>query len=129
MRQITSHRGNVSGPTNLDNAITIDVLDAPGDGGANHEYRISVRAEGSRPSPPETLLTFQNGPLLVAGNNGISVESLLAVVIDRLEGFQSGKFACESNQAALDSTRSALHALLSRREDRQRREVLGTHKV
>lgn len=127
MRQITTHRGNVSGPTNLDNFITIDVLDAPGDGGANHEYRLNVM--GDDEGPPATTLRFQNGPLLEAGHNGISVESLLAVVIDRLEGFQSGKFACESNQAALDSTRGALYALLSRREDRQRRAVLGTHFV
>lgn len=129
MRSIVTHRGKVDGPTNLDNSIAIDVLDEPGDGGACHEYRLSVTNTAGGPHPPETRLTFQNGPLLVAGNNGISVESLLAVVIDRLEGFQSGKFACESNQAALDSTRGALHALLSRREDRQRREVLGTHKV
>lgn len=125
MRSIVTHRGSVSGPTNLDNSIAIDVLDEPGDGGACHEYRINVMGDDEK--PPATLLHFQNGPLIESGHNGISVESLLAVVIDRLEGFQSGKFACESNQAALDSTRGALHALLSRREDRQRRQVLGTH--
>jgi len=123
MRQIVTHRGNVTGPTNLDNSIKITVLDEPGDGGACHNYMLTLEGQGS------VRLYFQNGPLKEAGVNGISVESLLAVVIDRLEGFQSGKFACESNQAALDSTRGALHALLSRREDRQRREVLGTHNV
>lgn len=127
MRQIVSHRGNVSGPTNLDNSISIEVLDEPGDGGACHVYRLNVMGDDEK--PPATTLRFQNGPLKEAGHNGLSIESLLAVVIDRLEGFQSGKFACESNQAALDSTRGALHALLSRREDRARREVLGTHGV
>lgn len=46
MRQIVTHLGNVTGPTNLDNQIDVFALDEPGDGGACHEYGIEVRDVG-----------------------------------------------------------------------------------
>jgi hypothetical protein len=51
---------------------------------------------------------------------------LLAILLDRLEGFQSGKFACHDNQIALDHIQSARLWLHKRTMDRVTRGVEGT---
>lgn len=58
---------------------------------------------------------------------GVTNEALLAVVIDRLEGFQSGPFACDENQTALDHARDSLAALHSRTRERFARGVENKH--
>lgn len=65
MRKITSHRVN---PAN--DVLTIEVLDEPGSGGANHCYEISGfhtkgNASSAAGADPEDRLTvlFQNGPI------------------------------------------------------------------
>lgn len=76
-------------------------------------------------------ISFQNGPVKEDGNgvNGITHEVLLAVLIDRLEGFQAGQYANPHNQLALDHLRGALEALHDRTRARIARGVEGTHKV
>lgn len=76
-----------------------------------------------------THLPFQNGPLMENGINGITQEALLAVLIDRLEGFQSGQFKCHDNQMALDSIQSARLWLHKRTLDRLARSVEGTNQL
>lgn len=56
-------------------------------------------------------------------------ENLLAIVIDRLEGFQSGKFACAENQDALDYARKCLQTLQNRTARREKEGKEGTHKI
>lgn len=56
-------------------------------------------------------------------------KDLHAIVIDRLEGFQAGDFACEENQVALEHIRSALKCLNARSRDRLIRGVEGTSKI
>lgn len=73
-----------------------------------------------------THIGFQNGPIKEEGYNGISQEALFAVIIDRLEGFQSGKFACRENAVALTHTETALLWLAKRTMDRLARSVEGT---
>jgi hypothetical protein len=89
-----------------------------GSGGANHFYIIRAGDEFGR-------LEFQRGGILEAGINGITNESLLAVVIDRLEGFQSGNFACRENAIALTRIQEALMWLNKRTADRLARGVEG----
>jgi hypothetical protein len=113
-RELTSHKVN-----GLNEAIKIEVLDEPGAGGANHEYLIA--AENSC-----LHISFQNGPIAEAGVNGISQEALLAVVEDRLKGFQSGPYACEDNAMALLSVQVAMSWLKHRTEGRVERGVEGT---
>ena len=74
-----------------------------------------------------TRLSFQNGPIKEAGVNGISQEALIAVLLDRLEGFQSGQYACRDNQLALDHLQYARLVLHKRAMDRAARGVEGTN--
>lgn len=71
-------------------------------------------------------LSFQNGPIKEAGVNGITQEALLAVLKDRLEGFQSGQFKCHDNEVALDHIESAKLWLFKRTLERVARNVEGT---
>lgn len=72
-------------------------------------------------------INFQNGPIKESGVNGISNESLLAIVEDRLLGFQSGQFACRENAIALTKLQEAMMWLQKRTRDRVARGVEGTN--
>lgn len=129
MRRIETHIVNV-----CNEHITIDVLDEPGDGGACHHYFMSgfhtkgnPAADSSCDDDTGVHLVFQNGPIPDMGVNGITHEALIAVVIDRLRGFQSGPFACQENHAAIGYLESAANALKCRTMDREARGVEGTH--
>lgn len=75
-----------------------------------------------------TPVFFQNGPIRDEGVNGISQESLIAILIDRLEGFQTGKFQCHDNEVALDHLQGARLWLHKRTMARAARGVEGTLK-
>lgn len=124
MRNLTDHKVN-----GLNEAIEIQVIDEPGQGGANHEYHIVLRAPDTDPTAPKRIfaLSFQNGPVKEAGFNGLSQEALLAVVIDRLRSFQAGPYACRENAIALTSLEEALMWLQKRTRDRMVRGVEGTN--
>lgn len=116
MEEITDHK--IAG---IDNLVTVMANDEPGPGNACHEYEISVKGV----ELPVGKISFQNGPLAEAGPNGLTNESLLAVVIHRLEGFQSGDFRCRENTLALTKMQEAMHWLQHRTADRLRRNVEG----
>jgi hypothetical protein len=134
MREITSHRVNPANDT-----LTITVLDEPGSGGACHHYTIGGFDTTTNPSDPfmeayggpatHSTVLFQNGPPAEVGVNGVTHEALLAILIDRLEGFQRGAFANDYNAAALAHLQSAQGCLLDRTRERMARGVEGTHKV
>lgn len=121
MRQITDHVVN-----GLNEAIKITVIDGPGSGGANHQYSIDLVGGAPESGGGTTLIHFQDGPIAEAGINGISNEALVAVVIDRLRGFQSGQFNCRDNAIALTHLEDALMRLQKRTRDRMARGVEGT---
>jgi len=100
-------------------------LDGIGFGGACHEYR--VKPVNGDQNPPLAMVSFQNGPIGENGVNGCHNEDLLAIVIDRLRGFQSGEFSCRENALALTKLEEALHWLNHRTSDRRRRGVEGTN--
>lgn len=153
MRTITDHKLN-----GLNEAIKITALDQPGPGGANHDYRISYgTTDGSLPFISSVKeIRFQNGPINEAGVNGISNEALLAILIDRMRGFQHGrkapiglqrtddssvmtdtntdfdfntrgKYASRENACALTHLEEALMWLQKRTRDRLARGVEGTY--
>lgn len=122
MRKLTDHKLN-----GLNDILDIDVLDEPGQGNANHVYSITAKTEQSAYPVGLADISFQNGPIKEFGVNGISNESLLAIVIDRLRGFQSGEYACEDNQIALESAEYCLNMLQKRTKDRLSRGVEGTN--
>lgn len=101
--------------------LNVSVLDEPGQGGACHWYAI----ENDRVTLAKIL--FQNGPIKELGVNGVTQESLLAIVIDRLRGFQAGAHSCRENAIALTHCEEALMWLQRRTVDRVKRGVEGTH--
>src|ERR1700761_8855443 len=124
MRELTSHKVN-----GLNEALTINAIDEPGAGGANHQYLLLL--------PPNAklhnftishegvglLIPFQKGPIAEAGVNGISGEALLAIVEDRLKCFQDGDYACRENALALTHIQEAMHWLHHRTRERLARGV------
>lgn len=125
--QLTSHKVN-----GLNEALNISVMDEPGAGGACHEYAISFTDNGHERSPNSArhgrncIISFQKGPITENGINGISIEALLAIVEHRLNGFQSGEYACRENAVALTKIQEAMMWLQKRTLDRMRRGVEGT---
>ena len=117
MRSLTSHKVN-----GLNDELVVSVLDKPGLGGACHKYRIASL---------DVLvdIEFQDGPISEAGVNGISQEALLAIVEDRLIGFQSGPYSCRENSIALTKIQEAMQWLQKRTRDRMARGVEGTRAV
>ena len=143
IRTITDHKVN-----GLNEAIEIIVCDEPGPGGANHRYDVLGHGEvifNIGPRMFGTSLRFQKGPISKPEDmNGITNEALLAVLIDRMRGFQyplvntidggtgfdfsqRGKFACRENACALTHLEEALMWLQKRTRDRMARGVEGTH--
>lgn len=109
--------------------------DEPTHGNASHEYSVTAQ-DGTVLG----VLRFQNGPVkeidpsgvgvgVVYGVNGLTNETLLAIVIDRLRGFQSSQYACRENALTLTKLEEALHWQLHRTRARQARGVEGTHTV
>lgn len=73
-----------------------------------------------------TTIKFQDRPV-PDGVAGVTNEFLLEILIDRLEGFQSGEFPCEENAKALEYCKAALSALVERHEKRVNRGVQGKY--
>lgn len=117
-RELSKHI--VSGDS-VNHQLKIEVLDEPGSGGANHKYDI---VKGARHF---VSVNFQDGPIAEAGVNGVTHEALLAILIDRMEGFQKGPYASPNNANALGHLDMALEALQRRTLERIARGVEGTH--
>jgi hypothetical protein len=115
MRELTKY------PHRYTKVIAMDEKQAPGMG--NHKYQIFTEDETF------AELSFQNGPIKEYGANGVMDENLIAIVIDRLEGFQSGPYACRENAIALTHLENALLWLNHRTAQREARGVEGTHAV
>jgi hypothetical protein len=136
MRNLTQHI--VEGDS-ANHQLTVGVEDQPGSGGANHLYRITGFNSESNPSDPWTAshgapgqhstILFQNGPIKEFGVNGVTHEVLLAILVDRMEGFQAGPFASDDNAIALNHMKAALGSLQKRTRARILRGVEGTHTV
>jgi hypothetical protein len=101
-------------------------MDDSGRYGASHNYVIAV----IQPDAPsiDTAIHFQEGPVKEVGVNGITGESLIAIVIDRLKGFQTGKFPCRENAIALTHLETALMWMNKRTAERIQKGVEGKDK-
>jgi len=116
MRTITIHHGS-----DLNRNLAISA-DEKAEGGASHVYSIDPVASAGCSL---ATIKFQKGALREVGFNGVSDEALLAIVIDRLRGFQSGPFSCRENALALTKVEEAMHWLNARTADRMARGVDG----
>lgn len=108
-------------PTNV---AAIDPRD-PNAGNASHTYGIQFGG------PKDVCrIQFQHGPRGVEGStSGVFDDDLLAIIVDRLEGFQSGPYACGENELALEHIRQAREALGLRVARRIQQGVLGANAV
>lgn len=124
MRTITDHKLN-----GLNEALEIHA-DAPGSGGASHNYTLFI-PDSVTLKPGVTVhtnLSFQNGPIATPEDfNGLTNEALLAVLIDRMRGFQEGPYKSRENAIALTHMEDALMWLQKRTRDRLARGVEGKH--
>jgi hypothetical protein len=109
----------------LTDSCRVFSVDEVGPGNAHHKYQIHCdQKEGGF----VVGLNFQNGAIKEVGDiNGIPDEALYAVLIDRLQGFQSGPFSCRENAIALTKLEESLMWLQKRTRDRQLRGVEGLH--
>lgn len=133
-RFLTSHKVN---PANVE--LSIAAQGTPGPGGANHLYWIGgfdtetnsacpFKRRYGAPSDHTTIL-FQNGAIGEVGVNGITHEALLAILIDRLESFQTGPYKSNYNADALYHLQAALYVLHRRTRDRMAQGIEGTMAV
>jgi hypothetical protein len=106
-------------PTNV---AALDERD-PKAGNASHTYGVQWGG------PKDVLrVQFQHGPRGVQGSTpGVFDDDLLAIVEDRLQGFQEGPFACSENMEALFAIRSARQVLGLRVARRIAQGVLGAN--
>jgi len=95
---------------------------------AYHQYLLKRMDDSpDRPVGEFGFVEFQKGPIGESGVNGCQNEDLLAIVIDRLQYFQNGHYACRENALALTKIQEALHWLEARTKDRVGRGVEGTN--
>jgi hypothetical protein len=118
--------------TGISRATEVICSDDLGAGNACHEYEIKSGSSIKKAddythgtTPILTEIHFQKGPIQENGINGCQNEDLIAIVIDRLQGFQSGNFKCRENEMALAKLDEALLWLNKRTTDRQNRGVEG----
>lgn len=126
MREITGH-----GESLANSLIRIEGEQRDDNGGC-HFYAIYGPDNSDETGVghlPLDMVRFQNGPIQEAGINGTTDEALLAIVVDRLEGFQTGPYKCRENALAITKIEEALHWLFHRTNSRKRRGVEGTHQI
>lgn len=99
--------------------VRVLAMDTPLDG-ASHHYRFE-RVDGSQIG----YVGFHRGQIEegVLDVNGVTHESLIMVLIDRLEGFQSGEFAHRQNVFAIKRLKEALSALQERTKERIEKDI------
>ena len=104
------------------NVAAIDERD-PNAGGASHKYAIQFGG------PKDTcIIQFQHGARGVEGSTpGVFEDALLAILEDRMDGFQTGPFACVENANARAAISTARQALNDRVAKRMAANVLGVN--
>lgn len=72
---------------------------------------------------------FQQGAVKETSLNGVFMEDLIAICINRLEHFQNSNFKCDENKDAIKYLEHALVTLRKRTDDRIKRNVQGQYKI
>ncbi len=118
MRPVTHHHSGLDGDVN--GAITLTAHPA-GPGGASAHYVARYVADHGVAEADLSFLQLRD-PFSVFTN-----EVLLAIVQDRLEGFQEGQFPCPENEMALAYLRRSLECLKQRTRRRLNQRIAGQH--
>jgi hypothetical protein len=123
---------------------SILIMDEQGPGGANHVYRVVVGKNDYQPTKEDILnliagfnknhsylpkvvgaIDFQKGGVVENGVNGLQIEDLLSIAIDRLTCFQHGPFNSALNAEALAYIQKGLDCLKSRTAKRVEQGIEG----
>lgn len=88
---------------------------------APHDYEIK-----SNDGNVLCKIHFQTGPVKEKTLNGIFNEDLIAIVINRLEAFQTSEFKCNENAEAIKKLEESLMWLRKRTNRRKAKGIIGT---
>lgn len=103
----------------LNESIDI-VTDDPDGSGAAHRYDLFIDGNSIG------FIQFQRGPRNEPGSTpGATEAAVLAVLVDRLRGFQAGPYSCRENAIQLTKLEECLHWTKARADARAKRGVLG----
>lgn len=103
----------------LNDAISV-TADEPDRHGASHHYEAVLGGT------LVATIQFQQGPRNEPSSTPGATEAVvLAILIDRLRGFQSGPYPCRENAIMLTKLEECLHWTRARADARARRGVLG----
>lgn len=97
------------------------------DGAPGQEYLVARQDGGDRPDILAAI-SFQNGAPAENGVNGVTLESMLAILIHRTQ-ILDGKFPSEHNKLAIAHMKQALQEFDSRTAERKARGVVGRMKA
>ncbi|MCC6295418.1 MAG: ABC transporter ATPase [Pseudomonadales bacterium] len=123
-RQVHAHILIPDCPADLNNHYTITATGEPSHDGSVPDYSISV------PGIPATRFVFHTGPHNEGATiRGLSNEVLLAIVLDRMQAWQSGPFKCQENAESIRHIERALDAIRRRALARRGRGVLGANTI
>lgn len=104
--------------------ITCDARD-PEAGNASHNYTLTMQGVGI-----VGHVQFQRGArTLDTSTPGVLDAALIAILLDRFDGFQKGPFKSQENSHVVTKLEEALLWSGQRTRDRARRGVLGKNKV
>lgn len=96
-----------------------------------HEVDAQGNPAGGSTTGTGVIIEWQNGPLGRGAErkepNGAFVEGVIQAALGRLKYYQSTPFECEENYMALVKLEEALMWLQKRTDDREARQVEGTH--
>jgi hypothetical protein len=72
-------------------------------------------------------ISWQRGPINVAGRNGAFLIEVMEACHSQLEYFQNSAYSCQENIEALEHLDKAIQSIKSRRSRREAEGTLGTH--
>lgn len=72
-------------------------------------------------------IKFQCGPVQEHGVNGTTIEAVVDLLIERLQGFNNGPFRCRENSLAITALEDAQNWLYRRTRNRIRAGAEGTN--
>lgn len=125
IRRLTDHQNNKFNRE----CVVVTTQDHPQQDGANHAYRIEVydryNGKPDQGMKAHADLIFQNGGLKEVGPNGITDQALLAIVLDRIRGFNDGPYRCRENSIIITKLEEVMMWMEKRSNDRARRNVEG----